>query len=82
MNLALCSNCRALVDQAAELVQKTDEQPPNHRDGKVQGKGDENQTSPLHVSGLRQAEKRSGFPGPAIWHRVTLCGVARQNHDS
>jgi hypothetical protein len=30
-----------LVDQPAESVQKTDEHPPNHRNGKVQGEGNE-----------------------------------------
>jgi hypothetical protein len=46
-----------LVDQPAESVQKTDEQPPNHRDGKVQGEGNEDQTSPLYVTRRREAEK-------------------------
>jgi hypothetical protein len=46
-----------LVDQPAESVQKTDEQPPNHRDGKVQGEGNEDQASPLYVTRRREAEK-------------------------
>jgi hypothetical protein len=65
-----------LVDQPAESVQKTDEQPPNYRDGKVQGEGSYDQTSPLHVRRLRQAEKRTGFSGPIIRDRAALCGLA------